>query len=67
MESPSNHNHLLIFERLSAFHLYTTYGMEMACTIYPDQRDFIMAHCSKTLEEVRKECYKDLDKRDTIL
>jgi hypothetical protein len=67
VETPNNHNQLLIFERLSAFHLYTAYGLEMACSIYPHQRDFIMTHSSKSLDEVRKECYRNLGKSDALL
>lgn len=58
----SNNNALLVFERLSAFHLYKVYGLEMACSIYPHHEAFIRMHSSKTLEEVRRESYKDLDK-----
>lgn len=59
-----NNNALLVFERLSAFHLYKVYGLEMACSIYPHHEEFILMHSSKSLEEVRRESYKDLDKKD---
>lgn len=62
-----NNNVLVVFERLSAFHLYKTYGLEMACSIYPHHEEFILVHSSKTLEEVRRESYKDLDKKDNLL
>lgn len=50
------------FNRLCGFHLYTRYGLETACSVYPEQRAFILAHRELTLEQVRRQCYKDLEK-----
>ena len=51
-----------LIEQLCAFHLYTLHGLEMACSVYPRQRAFILDHQGKTLEEVRRQCYKELEK-----
>lgn len=51
-----------LLDQLCAFNLYTRHGLETACSVYPEQRDFILAHSGKTLEEVRRECYKELEK-----
>lgn len=51
-----------VFDRLSAFNLYKSHGLETACSVYPEQRDFILAHSGETLEEVRQACYKELEK-----
>jgi hypothetical protein len=51
-----------LFDRLCAFNLYKSHGLEMACSVYPEQRDFILAHRDQTLEEVRREQYKGLEK-----
>lgn len=66
MESLPEYNpiNLEVFERLSAFNLYKTHGFDLACSIYPEQRGFILANMYRSLEEVRKECYKHLDRKD---
>lgn len=64
MEGYLYHNtfNLELFERLCAFNLYKSHGLETACSIYPAQRPFILAHLEQSLDEVRKECYKALEK-----
>lgn len=51
-----------LFDRLGAFNLYKSHGLETALSVYPQQRDFILAHREQTLEEVRQACYKELEK-----
>lgn len=54
--------HMESFERLSAFYLYTRHGLEVACSVYPNQKDFILENRNKSLEQVRQEAYRNLDK-----
>ncbi|HEY1112494.1 MAG TPA: hypothetical protein VGE66_03000 [Chitinophagaceae bacterium] len=53
---------LELFDRLCAFHLYKRHGIDTACSVYPEHREFILAHIHQTLEEVRRECYKSLER-----
>lgn len=64
MERFLRHTHLNteLFEQLSAFNLYKSHGLETACSVYPQQREFILAHRDQTLEEVRRERYRELER-----
>lgn len=58
------HPHMETFERLSAFYLFTRHGLDIACSVYPKQKDFIIENMGKTLDEVRQEAYRRLDKNN---
>jgi hypothetical protein len=65
METFLYHNpfNLERFDQLCAFNLYKSHGFDTACSVYPEHREFILAHMEQSLEEVRRESYKAMEKK----